>query len=709
MTSVPLQERVLRLERALAAAVLQERYNDAASLRDALIAARHADPLLHIRSQLQNAVEREDFATAARLRDELAAVMERFSRGGGRRVDRIIVLKGRGDPDNALRVATVSREGDVQLGLMPDEQGKKGVPRVYLQPTWSPSGDFVAMTEISFDLDPARLGRGVAIADSSSRVIIMNAFDGSVVKSAPLLKPPFFYYWSPDGRCVTLLSNDPTTSVTTVALSVLQVIAAPGAGGLDLETVTGPLASGHPFLYDFCPRDSSRVVAHMGDKHTVAVVPVSKSNRKYRVLTENAGHFGAPQWHPLAGKGGREVVLFVENDPQGFHIGSETKEEVKEAISKIFISTEVEVEDDKDETKDDEQEKEKDFSIENLLSTGNSLLESVLRKGAESLGLIPKEGDKKGDDPKVEANGSKNEDEKGRKNAFHERFKRLLPKKTVPQKIEDESWDESLRELKQLPVNKLVMCDADNPEKRCVIATCGGILAFKLSPDGNSMATLVTNPLTGQDEFLVCDGDYLPDSIDLAGNNNGDNDDKDHEGYEEDDELAVPKILHGETDVVLSNPKTRVLAFFWSPDSRKLLFLTSLRESKVGAAQWATFDRDTNKVVRYEKFIISGIYMHCLNFFDQFGASMTPWSPDSDAFCYPGRPLTSAELDLEQSQVVTSSPSFSALFMQREGMAEGRRFSAWVQKVPSTKEGKAQPDDPVAIVDNVEYACWSPC
>lgn len=709
MTSVPLQERVLRLERALAAAVLQERYNDAASLRDALIAARHADPLLHIRSQLQNAVEREDFATAARLRDELAAVMERFSRGGGRRVDRIIVLKGRGDPDNALRVATVSREGDVQLGLMPDEQGKKGVPRVYLQPTWSPSGDFVAMTEISFDLDPARLGRGVAIADSSSRVIIMNAFDGSVVKSAPLLKPPFFYYWSPDGRCVTLLSNDPTTSVTTVALSVLQVIAAPGAGGLDLETVTGPLASGHPFLYDFCPRDSSRVVAHMGDKHTVAVVPVSKSNRKYKVLTENAGHFGAPQWHPLAGKDGREVVLFVENDPQGFHIGSETKEEVKEAISKIFISTEVEVEDDEDETKDDEQEKEKDFSIENLLSTGNSLLESVLRKGAESLGLIPKEGDKKGDDPKVEANGSKNEDEKGRKNAFHERFKRLLPKKTVPQKIEDESWDESLRELKQLPVNKLVMCDADNPEKRCVIATCGGILAFKLSPDGNSMATLVTNPLTGQDEFLVCDGDYLPDSIDLAGNNNGDNDDKDREGYEEDDELAVPKILHGETDVVLSNPKTRVLAFFWSPDSRKLLFLTSLRESKVGAAQWATFDRDTNKVVRYEKFIISGIYMHCLNFFDQFGASMTPWSPDSDAFCYPGRPLTSAELDLEQSQVVTSSPSFSALFMQREGMAEGRRFSAWVQKVPSTKEGKAQPDDPIAIVDNVEYACWSPC
>lgn len=709
MTSVPLQERVLRLERALAAAVLQERYNDAASLRDALIAARHADPLLHIRSQLQNAVEREDFATAARLRDELAAVMERFSRGGGRRVDRIIVLKGRGDPDNALRVATVSREGDVQLGLMPDEQGKKGVPRVYLQPTWSPSGDFVAMTEISFDLDPARLGRGVAIADSSSRVIIMNAFDGSVVKSAPLLKPPFFYYWSPDGRCVTLLSNDPTTSVTTVALSVLQVIAAPGAGGLDLETVTGPLASGHPFLYDFCPRDSSRVVAHMGDKHTVAVVPVSKSNRKYKVLTENAGHFGAPQWHPLAGKDGREVVLFVENDPQGFHIGSETKEEVKEAISKIFISTEVEVEDDEDETKDDEQEKEKDFSIENLLSTGNSLLESVLRKGAESLGLIPKEGDKKGDDPKVEANGSKNEDEKGRKNAFHERFKRLLPKKTVPQKIEDESWDESLRELKQLPVNKLVMCDADNPEKRCVIATCGGILAFKLSPDGNSMATLVTNPLTGQDEFLVCDGDYLPDSIDLAGNKNGDNDDKDREGYEEDDELAVPKILHGETDVVLSNPKTRVLAFFWSPDSRKLLFLTSLRESKVGAAQWATFDRDTNKVVRYEKFIISGIYMHCLNFFDQFGASMTPWSPDSDAFCYPGRPLTSAELDLEQSQVVTSSPSFSALFMQREGMAEGRRFSAWVQKVPSTKEGKAQPDDPIAIVDNVEYACWSPC
>lgn len=711
MTSVPLQERVLRLERALAAAVLQERYNDAASLRDALIAARHADPLLHIRAQLQSAVEREDFTTAAKLRDELAAVMERFSKGGGRRVDRIIVLKGRGDPDNALRVATVSREGDVQLGLVPGEQGKKGVPRVYLQPTWSPSGDFVAMTEISFDLDPARLGRGVAIADSSSRVVIMNAFDGSVVKSAPLLKPPFFYYWSPNGRCVTLLSNDPTTSVTTVALSVLQVIAAPGAGGLDLETVTGPLASGHPFLYDFCPRDSSRVVAHMGDKNTVAVVPVSKGSRKYKVLTENAGHFGAPQWHPLVGKDGREVVLFVENDSRGFQIGPETKEEIKEAISKIFVSAEVEVEDneDEDDSEDNEQEKENDFSIENLLSTGSTLLESFFRKGAESLGWIPKDGDKKSDDSKIEASGSKNNDEKAEKSGFQERFKRLLPKKAVPQKIEEEGWDESMRELKQLPVNKLVMCDADDPKKRRVIATCGGILAFKLSPDGETMATLVTNPLTGQDEFLVCNGDYSPDMVALEDINDELDNDESHDGFEEVDDLVAPKLSSEETDIVLSNPKTRVLAFFWSPDSRKLLFLTSLRESKVGTAQWATFDRDTNKVVRYEKFIISGIYMHCLNFFDQFGASMTPWSPDSDAFCYPGRPLTSAELELEQSQVVTSSPSFSALFMQREGMAEGRRFNAWVQKVPSTREGKVQPEDPVAIVDNVEYACWSPC
>lgn len=695
MAALPLQERVLRLERALAAAVLQERYNDAASLRDALQAARTADPVLHKRAQLTAAVENQDFSLAARLRDELAVLTERFSRGGaGRRVDRIIILRGRGDADTALRVATVSREGDVQLGLVPPAPGKKNgaAPRVYLQPTWSPSGDFVAMTEISFDLEsPRALSRGVAIADSSSRIVIMNAFDGTVVKSAPLLKPPFFYFWSPDGRCVTLLSNDPTSNVTTVALSVMQVVAPAGADGLDLDTVTGPLASGHPFLFDFCPRDSGRVVAHMGDSSSVAIVPVSHTVGKYTYLTKNAGAFGAPQWHPNTGRDGREVVLFVEHE--SVPKVEATPGEERKGEESVQLRVEVEIRDDEDKSV---SSNDAIVGLETLLSTGGTLLENVLRKGAESLGLASTKSDEKDEDPKASSeNGiSDSGSDENKDETLPERFKRLLPKKELKSPPTDRpvAWGAPL--IPDQPRSRLVMCDANEPDLRKNVAQFSGVIAFKLSPDGSALATLVTNPSTGQDELTVCTGDFSPDSVAGGG---------DLPGFRP----SHAKVT--EADVILSTPQTRVLAFFWSPDARKLLFLTSLRGSKVGAAQWVTFDRDSNRVVRYEKFVISGIYMHCLNFFDQFGASMTPWAPDSDAFCYPGRPLTQTELDREQTQAGGGSPSLSALFMQRDGMSDGKRFSARVQNVPLTMEGKVEPEPPVTIVENVEYACWSPC
>lgn len=735
-TPPPLQNRVLRLERALAAAVLQERYTDAASLRDALDEARRKDPLLRLRAQLNAAVAAEDFTSAARLRDELAETTERLSTMGGRRVDRIVVLKGRGDPENALRVATVSRDGDVMLGLVPEERrnGRRINPRVYLQPTWSPSGDFVAMTEISFDLDPAKLGRGVAIAESASRVVIMNTFDGSVVKSAPINKPPFFYFWSPDGKSVALLANDTTSGATTVALSVLQVVAARGGSGLDLDSITGPLADGHPFLFDFCPRDSSKIVAHMGDKSTVGVVDVKRDSRGVVNLTEKAGNFGAPQWHPKAGKEGREVVLFVENDVKGITIAEDLlvgDGEVKIInggdasilelqnrngieVEGIVVTVEVETGDDEPEdndqtlgldgnTADSPSKDDDDFNIENFLSSGTTLLENVFRKGAESLGLGSRDDLNDGDqDEKGQVSGQENgkngEQDKAGASTFQDRLSRFLRKPvTVELSKKPEQPTDDISSVNELPTNRLVMCDVNKPEKRREISRASGVMAFKLSPDGEALAVLVTNPITGQDELVVSTGNFSPDTVDQV-------DDDGHlrggKGKRQKESAA---------DVILSNPKTRVLAFFWSPDATKLLFLTSLRESKVDAAQWATFDRETNKVVRYEKFILSGIYTHCLNFFDQFGASMTPWSPDSDAFCYPGRPLTQAEQELEQRQGPAPAPSLSELLMQKDAFGDGKRFSARVQYVPTKHDGSLDPEPAKVIVDNVEYTCWSPC
>ena len=661
---------------------MQERYTDAATLRDALEAVRTADPVLAKRAELQTAVEGEDYLTAARLRDELAALTERFSRGdAGRRVDRIIVLRGRGDPESALRVATVSCQGDLQLPLIPDEpRSKNAPPRVYLQPTWSPSGDFVAMTEISFNIELPRPGRGLAIGDSSSRVIIMNAFDGTVVKSAPLVKPPFFYFWSPDGRCVTLLSNDPSAPVTTVALSAIQVVASPGGGGLDLETCTGPLASGHPFLYDFCPRDSSRIVAHMGDSSSIAIVPISPYTRSHQYLSRQAGAFGAPQWHPIVGSEGKEVVLFVEQDPLG-----DVAKKVASELDQALASLKTDEGQNNDENSENEAEEEKRLPFEQFLTNGGTLLESVLRKGAESLGLTSKpEGDM---DPKSEGSDAQMESSDDNDEMFKTKLRKLLPKGPP---VRDEQWGEAL--VSEQVINRLVMCDVENPETKRTIARFSGIMAFKLSPDGRALATLVTNPATGQDELTICLGDFSPDSVLLE---------KDVSGF------TPQRNSNQDADIILSTPYTRVLAFFWSPDAKKLLFLTSLRGSKIGAAQWATFDLTTNRVTRYEKFVLSAIYMHCLNFFDQFAASMTPWSPSSDAFCYPGRPLTLEELEKDKDQSGGGSTALSALFTQRENNSEGKRFSARVQTV---SQGQiAEPESAKTIVENVEYACWSPC
>ncbi|CDF33882.1 unnamed protein product [Chondrus crispus] len=429
----------------------------------------------------------------------------------------------------------------------------------------------------------------------------------------------------------------------------------------------------------------------MGDKSAVAVVPVAQYDRTYQYLTKSAGAFGAPQWHPNPGKDGREVVLYVEHDS----VAKEGKQ--------VYMGVEIvdDAEGDVTIVKIEEEEEGKDgtgVSIESLLSTGGTLLHDVLRKGAESLGLAPPTNDNKGDKAEMKEGTADEEGDSDKDEALTERFRRLLPKKPSSKQKEDEDEKDeeewTIGVLQDQIISRLVMVDVDNPKKKRTLARFSGVMAFKLSPDGTALATLVTNPATGLDELTLCTGDFCPDSVENDVNAFG---------------FRPPRQTDNDADIILSTPKTRVLAFFWSPDGRKLLFLTSLRSSRVGAAQWATFDRDTNRVVRYEKFVISGIYMHCLNFFDQFGASMTPWSPDSDAFCYPGRALTESELEREKSPSGRSSPALSALFTQRDSPSDGKRFSARVQNLPLTADGKAGPDEPITIVENVEYACWSPC
>lgn len=668
---VPVQDRLLRLERALASAITQERYTDAAQLRDALAAVRNADPLLSRRDALAEAVDRQDFSAAATLRDELAALTERLARAprDDRRVDRLLVLRGRADPATALRVATVSRTGTVPLGLVPpgaSSSASGGAPRVFLQPTWSPTADYVAFTEVTFRVESVHGMRAVSIADSESRVVVMNAFDGSIVKAVCVRKPPFFYSWSPCGKTLTMLSNDPTSSTPKVAMSAIHVVAPAGGAAADLDVVHGPLASAHPLLYDFCPRDSTRVVANLGNINTVCVVPVKEGER--RNLSGRAGSFSAPQWHPLAGTGGREVVLFVEQELKDEGKTRRVGDEGKGIAGMRSIFSPVANEDEKEPS-----------TLDALLGSGGSMLENLFRQGARRLGF------KRGDDE-----ASDNKSEEGKTTEIESELGQRIAGgllRLLPERQGSDKWNSSASEEDSI-VNQLVMCDVNEPNIRRILCRFTGAMAFKLSPDGRKLVTMITDPSTGQDELTLSTGNFHPDTVTTNR------------------PTSMPAA-----DIILSTPHSRVLAFFWSPDSRRLLFLSSVRGSRVGAAQWATFDTDTNRVVRYSRFVLSGIYIHCLNFFDQFSASMTPWSPDSRAFCYPGRALSESERQRDENATAPapSSPLLAALLLQRENAGESKPFSAWVQNVPDTSQGNTVPADPSAVVDNVEFASWSPC
>jgi hypothetical protein len=768
-------------------------------------------------------------------------------------VDRIVVLRAQADQPGRLRVATVSRDGSLDFSLEPE--GGSGAPRIYLQPCFSPSGDFVCCTEISFKvLGTEGSAKVVSMSESTHRVVVMSAFDGSVVKSIPVRKPPFFYCWSPCGKKLSMLYNgaSPKSALPTVSMSAVQVVAPAGGADDDVplapatpgDALTDPAVSGHPVLYEFCPRDSERVVAHVGDRSEVVIASLLPGRRP-RVMSYDAGSFGTPQWHPLQGDNGREVVLYVEGrvsagDQERRRAAARMKtsaivpEGPTAAI--IAISSEEEDEDDADDDDDDDDsDDEGDVEIQLynesavktqiLPAVGLSKLDRVdVLKNANVTGggeegeedddedvvVEASEEDRKivsgedaGLDSPVEKDDKDVEDRKsfwstigvefpppGPNNfakvvedAVRNGIRALgvnLPEGAIPgvstgntsgskvgavaagadvgeqasvlsgssgagkglsseegtdaagaasKRLKSEPWGSK----KDRDMAKLYMADVDNPEIRRCICRCSGVVSFKLSPDGSTLALLVNNPDTGMDELSLCKGDFSPDSVssDAVAIENAE------KGVFSPAVVSAGETVtatgnevrdddpHGEADIILSTPGTKVLAFFWSPDSSKLLFLSSVRKSTVGTCRWSTFDLKINRVARYEHFIMSAMFAHSLSFFCSYSNAMTPWSPDSDAFCYAGRALTAEEQKAGEAEDPNSQANaatlLTALMLQKKKAADsgkGVPFAACVQNVAtvadvpegsSVPRGKVIVEPPRVVMENVEMASWSQC
>ena len=93
-----------------------------------------------------------------------------------------------------------------------------------------------------------------------------------------------------------------------------------------------------------------------------------------------------------------------------------------------------------------------------------------------------------------------------------------------------------------------------------------------------------------------------------------------------------------------------VLAFFWSPDGRYLLYLGLETTARPRTQPGSTFSRQQDpplwmrwhvwgerRSVAYGRFIPSPtMLLEYLRFFDQYAQSMTLWAPDGRAFTYAG-------------------------------------------------------------------------
>lgn len=108
--------------------------------------------------------------------------------------------------------------------------------------------------------------------------------------------------------------------------------------------------------------------------------------------------------------------------------------------------------------------------------------------------------------------------------------------------------------------------------------------------------------------------------------------------------LIVMDSLTGE--VVAQTSADEVLAFFWSPDSKHIAYLTFTEPSGSFSASraiqisnqaqqqeielsWSVLDVESGTIRRYSSFLPTEEMVYIISFFDQFAQSHRIWSPDS--------------------------------------------------------------------------------
>uniref|UniRef100_A0A7S2ZA59 UVR domain-containing protein n=1 Tax=Rhodosorus marinus TaxID=101924 RepID=A0A7S2ZA59_9RHOD len=274
-----------RLNAELRAAITDERYGDAARLRDELVVVRSKDPLLSARDTLKNALDKEDYKTAAALRDRVRELMRQRSEGNGfslNRISHLLVREG-----SVTKVVSTAADGSVPISHTKFSEKNSA----YQQPSWSPSGDYLAVVKVSV-VDPKQ-----------RRLLVFNVFENELVVDWNIEETPFYFFWSPCGTVLTYLSSK-NGDLTCECVDVQTRERRPQFG------------DGRPFFYDMKQTDTIWGVAHIGSKSVVECFKLFEAPEKREriVLTESPGSFKSPQWHPNASQEGGSQALYMVKD-----------------------------------------------------------------------------------------------------------------------------------------------------------------------------------------------------------------------------------------------------------------------------------------------------------------------------------------------------------------------------------------------------------
>ncbi|EKX40009.1 hypothetical protein GUITHDRAFT_143157 [Guillardia theta CCMP2712] len=573
-------------------AIAREDYQQAARLRDENQKMVSGDDFTRLQQELSEALLVEDYKRAAQLQQELLESLRARS-SNPVKLDRIACLTREG------QIFVVSPDGAERVSLADSSDSKTR----YTMPVWSPSGDMVA--SIAFT--------GTALnskVDSKQTLTVFQSRDGNSCFALSLSFSPYCLQWSKTGTNICYITRTHRKQSEIVSVDIFprprekELTRAKASGDRMKRSsdnmMQRSLCDGELLFFShqlFPAEFPSDVLVHSGIDRQVFLLPTDPQlPRDPLVLSNNSGLFGTPQFHPLS-----DLVLFAEevaplSQPPRAK-GSEEEEEGKNRLISQSFPRPV--------ARDS-------FGVVGQL---NSAWQRMQSAGQQQLVLASRRGRRK----------------------------------------------------------VLERLDASSS-------------SFSFSPDGNSLAILERS--AGKEKLSVLKFVWAGDLEETRCEDEVVISRVDEDGEQRREAAGRRRGADGEEEDEFDGEQERVIAFFWSPDSSKLLYLTArasdvkLYHKMQGMAlrcRWNVFSIADGVCRTFPAFSPSTLFLdEVFPKFDLFANSFSLWSPDSNAFCYAGR------------MSILTSP----------GIAEVHE-GAWVQDLEKTV--------PVLIHPTATFAAWSPC